>query len=34
LWWITFLLRVGPGCYGLQVDGPGFSEVVVVNFRA
>ncbi len=33
-WWLTFLLRVGVGCYGLQIDGAGFSEVVVVDFRA
>lgn len=33
-WWLTFLLRVGVGCYGLQIDGPRFSEVVVVDFRA
>jgi hypothetical protein len=34
LWWLTFLLRVGVGCYGLQIDSAGFSEVVVVDFRA
>jgi hypothetical protein len=34
LWWLTFLLRVGMGCYGLQIDSAGFSEVVVVDFRA
>jgi hypothetical protein len=33
-WWITFLLRVGVGCYGLQIDGARFSEVVVIDFRA
>ena len=33
-WWLTFLLRVGVGCYGLQIDSAGFREVVVVNFRA
>jgi hypothetical protein len=33
-WWITFLLRVGVGCYGLQIDGPGFSQIVVVDFRS
>jgi hypothetical protein len=33
-WWLTFLLRVGVGCYGLQLDSAGFSEVVVVDFRA
>jgi hypothetical protein len=32
-WWRTFLLRAGVGCYGLQIDGAGFSEVVVVDFR-
>jgi len=32
-WWLTFLLRVGAGCYGLQIDSAGFSEVVVVDFR-
>ena len=25
-------LRAGPGCYGLQIDGPSFSEVLVVEF--
>jgi len=25
-------LRAGPGCYGLQIDGAGFSEVLVVEF--
>jgi hypothetical protein len=33
-WWPTFLLRVGVGCYGLQIDGPRFSQVVVVDFRS
>jgi hypothetical protein len=33
-WWRTFLLRVGVGCYGLQIDSTRFSEVVVVDFRA
>ena len=33
-WWLTFLLRVGVGCYGLQIDSASFSEVVVVDFRA
>jgi hypothetical protein len=32
-WWLTFLLRVGVGCYGLQIDSASFSEVVVVDFR-
>jgi hypothetical protein len=31
-WWRTFLLRA-VGCYGLQIDGASFSEVVVVDFR-
>ena len=34
LWWITFLLRVGSGCYGLRIDSPGFSDVIAVDFRA
>jgi hypothetical protein len=33
LWWRTTLLRVGAGCYGLQIDGPRFSQVLVVEFR-
>jgi len=33
LWWRTTLLRAGAGCYGFQIDGPGFSEVLVVEFR-
>jgi hypothetical protein len=33
LWWRTTLLRAGAGCYGLQIDGPGFSQVLVVEFR-
>ncbi len=33
-WWLTFLLRVGVGCYGFQIDSARFSEVVVVDFRA
>src|SRR6266545_1275444 len=33
-WWLTFLLRAGVGCYGLQIDSARFSEVVVVDFRA
>ena len=32
-WWRT-ALRAGVGCYGLQVDGPRFSKVVVVEFRS
>jgi hypothetical protein len=31
-WWRPTRLRAGPGCYGLQIDGPGFSEVLVVQF--
>lgn len=27
--WSTFLDVSGPGCYGLQIDGAGFSEVIV-----
>jgi hypothetical protein len=32
-WWRATRLRAGAGCYGLQIDGPGFSEVLVVQFR-
>jgi hypothetical protein len=32
-WWRATRLRVGAGCYGLQIDGPSFSEVLVVQFR-
>jgi hypothetical protein len=32
-WWRPTRLRVGAGCYGLQIDGPGFSEVLVVEFK-
>ena len=32
-WWRTTPLRAGAGCYGFQIDGPGFSEVLVVEFR-
>lgn len=32
--WITFLLRAGVGCYGLQIDAPRFSKVLVVQFRS
>jgi len=31
-WWRLTRLRAGPGCYGLQIDGLRFSEVLVVNF--
>jgi hypothetical protein len=32
-WWRPTRLRVGAGCYGLQIDGPDFSEVLVVEFK-
>jgi hypothetical protein len=32
-WWPATRLRAGAGCYGLQIDGPGFSQVLVVQFR-
>jgi hypothetical protein len=32
-WWRATRLRAGPGCYGLQIDGPRFSQVLVVEFR-
>jgi hypothetical protein len=28
------LLRAGVGCYGLQIDAPRFSKVLVVQFRS
>lgn len=31
-WWRLTRLRAGPGCYGLQIDGLRFSEVLVVQF--
>jgi hypothetical protein len=31
-WWRPTRLRAGPGCYGLQIDGPRFSRVLVVEF--
>jgi hypothetical protein len=31
-WWPKTRLRAGRGCYGLQLDGAGFSEVLVVEF--
>jgi hypothetical protein len=31
-WWRPTRLRAGPGCYGLQIDGLRFSEVLVVSF--
>jgi len=30
-WWPPTRLRAGAGCYGLQIDGPGFSQVLVVE---
>ena len=32
-WWRPTRLRVGAGCYGLQIDGPGFSQVLVIEFK-
>jgi hypothetical protein len=32
-WWRPTPMRAGPGCYGLQIDGSTFSEVLVVEFR-
>jgi hypothetical protein len=32
-WWRATRLRAGRGCYGLQIDGPRFSQVLVVEFR-
>jgi hypothetical protein len=31
-WWRATRLRAGAGCYGLQIDGPRFSQVLVVEF--
>jgi hypothetical protein len=31
-WWRPTRLQAGRGCYGLQIDGAGFSEVLVVDF--
>jgi len=31
-WWRPTRLRAGAGCYGLQIDGPRFSQVLVVEF--
>jgi hypothetical protein len=31
-WWRPTRLHAGPGCYGLQIDGAGFSQVLVVEF--
>ena len=30
-WWRPTRLRAGAGCYGLQIDGPRFSQVLVVE---
>ena len=30
-WWPPTRLRAGAGCYGLQIDGPSFSQVLVVE---
>jgi hypothetical protein len=32
-WWRATRLQAGTGCYGLQIDGPTFSQVLVVQFR-
>jgi hypothetical protein len=32
-WWRPTRLRAGAGCFGFQIDGPGFSRVLVVEFR-
>ena len=32
-WWRPTRLRAGAGCYGLQIDGPRFTQVLVVEFR-
>ena len=32
-WWRPTRLRAGAGCYGLQIDGPRFSQVLVVELR-
>jgi hypothetical protein len=31
-WWRPTRLRASAGCYGLQIDGPRFSTVLVVEF--
>jgi hypothetical protein len=31
-WWRPTRLRAGAGCYGLQIDGPVFTQVLVVEF--
>jgi len=32
-WWRTTRLRASAGCYGFQIDGLRFSQVLVVEFR-
>jgi hypothetical protein len=32
-WWRATRLRAGTGCYGLQIDGLTFTQVLVVEFR-
>jgi hypothetical protein len=32
-WWRPTRLRAGAGCYGLQIDGLGFTQVLVVELR-
>ena len=32
-WWRPTRLRAGAGCYGLQIDGPSFTQVLVVELR-
>jgi hypothetical protein len=32
LWWHATPLRAGAGCYGFQIDGPRFSQALVVAF--
>jgi hypothetical protein len=32
--WMSFRLDGGRGCYGLQIDGPAFTQVVVVELTA
>jgi hypothetical protein len=32
-WWRTTRLRASAGCYGFQIDGLRFSQVLVVQFR-
>ena len=31
--WTGFLTTDGPGCFGIQVDGGGFSEVIVIQVQ-